>query len=191
MKHIQRMRQLLVSRAARMLLGAGLICALLLLAFSTDMLLRYQRYQSEIDRMMPRMAQIKGIQDAQQQIETAVAVAADEVARYVYPGAADDAALNSELQNKVRSAFTDAGMQVSGSQILPARPAGSVSQLLLDLTAVGSLEALETALGALKQAQPVILVDSLRIEPVINTRADRTQSVQVNVRVSALKGAGR
>lgn len=179
------------SRGARLLAGAAILVLMVLIIFSVSMLMRYQRYQAEIDSMLPRTAQLEGIYNAREQIRAAVGEAEQELAGYVYRGDRDDATLNSELQNRARSVFTGAGMRVSGSQILPLRPGESVTQLMLDLTATGSLESLESALQGLKEARPQILVDNLRIEPVRTTRNNQTQSVQVHLRLFVFREGGR
>jgi general secretion pathway protein M len=169
----------------------GILLLVILITFTLNMAMRYQRYQADIERMLPRMAQLEGIFQAQERINSAVTSVRDEVANYLYPPDADDAALNSEIQNRARSAFAEAGMQVAGSQILPPRPTQTFNQLMLDLSATGSLESLEAALHALEQTRPRLLIDSIRIEPVRNVRDTNTQSVQINLRLLALRGAER
>ncbi len=179
------------SRAAQLLAGILVLVILVLGVFTANMYMRYQRYQAEIESMQPRMAQLEGIFKAHERIKTAAADAERELAEYVYPAVNNDATLNSEIQNRARSVFSDAGMQVSGSQILPARPSESVAQLRLDLSATGSLDSLEAALLGLKKSSPQILVENLRIEPVRAVRNNDTQSVQVNVRLFVFREGGR
>lgn len=188
---MDRLRNMVASRGARLLTCVGALLLMVFITFTLNMAMRYQRYQVDIARMMPRMAQLEGIFQAQERINTAVIAVREELAKYVYAPSIDDAALNSEIQNKARSAFAEAGMQVAGSQILPPKPTETFNQLMLDLSATGSLESLEVALHGLKQMRPRLLIDSIRIEPVRSVRDTNTQSVQVNLRLFALREGGR
>lgn len=188
---MDRLRIMVASRGARLLTAVGILLLVIFIMFTLNMAMRYQRYHADIERMLPRMAQLEGIFQAQERIGSAVTAVTDALAGYLYPPDTDDAALNSEIQNKARSAFADAGMQVAGSQILPPRPTQTFNLFMLDLNVTGSLESLETALHSLEQIRPRLLIDSMRIEPVRSVRDTNTQSVQVSLRLFALRGAGR
>ncbi len=178
------------SRAARLLAGIILLIVVLLLIVAFNMYDRYQRYQAEIDSMQPRIAQLQGLLMAHENIKASAEEAGLELSEYTYPAGQDEAALNSDLQKTARSIFADAGMHVTGSQILSSKPTETLTQLMLDLNVSGSFESFEAALQGLKNVRPRILVDHLRIEPVPRLRGEKTQGLTVNARLFVYKEGG-
>jgi len=82
------------------------------------------------------------------------------------------------MQQDVREVMADAGMSVTGSQVLTTRRAEGYDQLTLDITAEGNSNALDEALSELDMMRPMIFIESARFKP--ERRRSRRSSAQDN-----------
>ena len=90
----------------------------------------------------------------------------EALAELAWPLDKDAAMTAASMQQLVRDAIGNAGLTVSGSQILPAQPGSGFERLVLDLTASGNIESLDEAIVNLKELRPMVLIESATIKPV-------------------------
>lgn len=183
------MRSMLASRSFRVV---SFTCVLLLIAFAlvcADLFSRYDRYQSEIDRMIPRIERFKGLVVSKEQLQQAAGSSAATVNQAIFPAATADASAAAELQRIVRDMLQQSGASVTGSQTLPSTVDGSFVHIKVDVTAVSGLAELEQFLQQLKGQNPAVFLESLTLQPVRARRgAPEAQAVTARMRVFALKG---
>ncbi len=124
-----------------------------------------QGYAEHIDRVEPRTARLLGVQEREEDLAAAFTRANAQLAELAYPANGDTAMTAAAMQQSVRNVMTEAGFTVSGSQILPERREGDLLELRLDVTAVGSIDALAQTLDDLRAARPLVIIESVTIKP--------------------------
>ena len=147
--------------------------------------------QVEIDRLVPRVARMQGLRDAQADMEAALADGGRENAAMVYPSSQDEAAVSAALQAEGRRLLGDAGMSISNSQVLPAQELASFDRIGINVTATGDVAALDAALESLALYRPMLLVESLDVYP--NRSRSRSeeapQTVTARFQIISLRSA--
>ncbi|MCB1844095.1 MAG: hypothetical protein KDI09_14120 [Halioglobus sp.] len=149
----------------------------------------------EIDSITPRTARLLGILESADALDAASSAAESTLRDLAFPPGRDSAAVAASLQQDVREVMTQAGMSVTGSQILATRRGEGYDRITLDISAEGNVDALDESLAALELMRPLVFVESLKIRPVRTRRgaaeasADGGDPRQLNARfqVFALK----
>lgn len=152
-------------------------------------------YVHEIDSITPRTARLLGILESADALEVASSAAESTLRDLAFPPGRDSAAVAASLQQEVREVMTEAGMSVTGSQILATRLGEGYDRITLDISADGNIDALDESLAALELMRPLLFVESLKIRPARTRRgaaeasADSGDPRQLNARfqVFALK----
>ncbi|MBV8170030.1 MAG: hypothetical protein JO021_24810 [Alphaproteobacteria bacterium] len=101
-------------------------------------------------------------------------------------GEASDAQALGALQDRLKGFAARDGLELSGVQVLPRADQVAVSRLAVRLRAVGDMAALNRFLHAVESAEPVLLIDNLRIQsrtprPTPGTPPSGTLDVQLDV----------
>lgn len=106
-----------------------------------------------------------------------------------YPASAGLAGAEADAQQQLRGLLRTAGMEVSGSQVMSPKEHEGLVEIRLQLDAAGSMEALEQALVALRDARPLVFVGSLEVTPLRSRRRDapEIQNVSLSLRASVVK----
>ncbi len=149
---------------------------------------QYRAYHQESYDLIPRIARLKGLVASEAALRDANDSVREELAGLTYPMTQDPAATGAQLQQQVRAALEAAGLSVAGSQILPPQIDRLFTRIQLDLTASGSMEALEGGLLALEEVRPLVILESVSLQPVRSRRrGDEQQLVNVRLRLVALR----
>lgn len=120
--------------------------------------------RDNLARIEPRHARLLGLESQGADLEGMVQRAQAMRAQFVYPATQDDAQTGNLAQQKVRSIFASAGLQVISSQVLPSKENKGFDRIPLSVRAEGDMLALQSALAVLSSQQPVILLDDLNIQ---------------------------
>jgi hypothetical protein len=101
-------------------------------------------------------------------------------------GEASDAQAVGALQDRLKGFAARDGLELSGVQVLPRAEQVAVARLAVRLRAVGDMAALNRFLHAVESAEPVLLVDNLRVQsrtprPTPGTPPSSTLDVQLDV----------
>lgn len=153
----------------------GLVLLVILYCVGHLWVLR-QGYVSEIELIKPRTARLLGMLDSSDQIKEAHSEAAIILDEIAYPVLRDSAATAAAMQKEIRELMTDAGLSISGSQVLPRQAEQGFDRLTLDITAEGNTGALEQALAELESMRPVVFVKSVNIKPArVSRRRSRNR----------------
>lgn len=122
-------------------------------------------YQSDIDRLQPRIARLEGLKAFEAELTASAGTARQLIDALVYPVTTDRGEVSALLQNEVWQVMTSAGMSVSNSQVLPLREDEQFDYIGLKLTVAGDITALDESLAAIRQYAPLIIVESLDVWP--------------------------
>jgi general secretion pathway protein M len=106
----------------------------------------------------------------------------------VYPESTSSAAVAASLQAEARRILADAGMDVTNSQVLPARKRDGFDYVAVKVVSRGTLSALEESLGAFARFRPVILIESIDAFPNRQRNAD-VQVLTVSLDLLSLRMA--
>ena len=155
-----------------------LVPLFLVLYLALDFWLMRAGYQSEIDRLQPRVSRMLGLLESEQQLQVAADRLTTQVASLVYPASEDPATISAALQKNIRQIMTTAGLSVTNSRILPLSQDEQFARVGLVLTVTGGLDALDAALLELSDYTPLLLIDSLDIKPRGRTRSRDGNGVQ-------------
>lgn len=147
---------------------------------------RYSWARDALDDIETRHARLLGLQQAGGKIEKALAESRAQLARHAYPAGNGADRVGADLQQRVRKLAEVAGLNVVGSQIMPARQAEGFEVISLGATLDAEMSGLRDFLVALAAEQPSIQVDTLSITlPRQRGRADDGK-VRVQIQLSAI-----
>lgn len=136
--------------------------------------------QAEIDRLEPRIARLMGLTAYEEQLRAAAVAVDTQVLDLFYPATEDQTTVAAALQTSVRDIFTETGLSVSNSQVLPVRERGSFDYISVKLTVSGELAALDEALVGIADYLPLLLVESIDVFPArvprVRARRGRQQA---------------
>ncbi|WP_040516031.1 type II secretion system protein GspM [Gilvimarinus chinensis] len=124
----------------------------------------YKAHQ-EIERIVPQIARLKGLAGAEEQLEAAVQNSESVLLQLVYPASSDSSALGNNMQQQMREIFREAGVDVSGSQVMPASEEGVLQRVRVKLNASTDMLSLVYLLELLDAARPLVVIDSIDLKP--------------------------
>lgn len=142
----------------------GLVLLVVLYCIASFWFLR-QDYADQIDTIAPRTARLLGMVESSDKLVSAHSMAKLTLHELAYPVGRDGATTAAGMQRDVRELMTEAGLSISGSQVLPRQKEQGFDRLTLDITAEGNIDALEQALVSLESIRPLVFVTALNIKP--------------------------
>jgi general secretion pathway protein M len=173
------------------IVGATLAIPLLLvLSILGDLWGIRQDYQRQVDRLEPRLARLQGMIESEEQLRTTSGKVTSVMTDLVYPLTDAPASIAATLQTHVRDILTRAGLKVGNSRILPVRVEQGFEHVGLSLKVSGEISALDEALFELSQYKPLLLVESVEINPGRPPRRGsevKVQSVVATLQVLSLR----
>lgn len=143
----------------------------------------------ERTRIEPRVARLQGLLDNADRLARQSAAAQSALADVVYAADQDASALAAALQADVRQVFSEAGLKVSNSQVMPSKEGEYFDRVSVKLTVTGSLPALDAALIGVAAYRPMLLVESIDAFPARAARrgAPSAQQLTAVVQLMVLK----
>lgn len=177
--------RLVVAAGAALLLAVMIVTAYLL----TDAL---EAARVPLAALEARYAQLAGLRAVGPQIEAGLAEITEMLARHAHLPASGADRVGTDLQQRVRGVAEEAGMRMTGSQILPVREATGFSQIPVTVTVEGSLAALRGMLLGLANETPSVQIDGIVIqgharEGMSDAPDDAPLTVQMNLSVLQLQ----
>lgn len=149
---------------------------------------QYRAYHQESYDLVPRIARLKGLVASEESLRAANDIVRQDLAGLTYPLSQDPAATGTQLQQQVRSLLEGVGLSVAGSQILQPQVDRLFTRIQLEVNASGSMGALEAGLLALHEMRPLVIVDSVSLQPSrARRRGDEEQLVNMRIRLVALR----
>ena len=122
--------------------------------------------RGNLERIEPRHARLLGLESQGADLAGLIQRAQALRTQYVYPATQDDAQTGNLAQQKVRSIFASAGLQVSSSQVLPSKENKGLDRIPISVRVEGDMLALQSALAVLSSQQPAIFLEELNIQLV-------------------------
>ncbi|PLW70414.1 type II secretion system protein GspM [Pseudohalioglobus lutimaris] len=147
-------------------------------------------YVGEIERVAPRIARLQGVKQVEARLRESSGRVQQQMARLVYPASSERASVAASMQTDVRQLMTDAGLNVSNSQVLPVREEERFDYIAVKLTVAGDMESLDRALDELAGFAPLVIVEGLDIWPTRQRRSKGEPEVQeatVSIRLLSLR----
>jgi general secretion pathway protein M len=106
----------------------------------------------------------------------------------VYPATGDTASVSTTLQSDIRQIFSDAGLTVSNSQVLPLREQEHFDHININFSVQGDISGVDAALTDIAKFRPLLLVESLEMRPLRSGRSGaKEQIVVVSLQLLALR----
>lgn len=143
--------------------------------------------QSRLAELEPRFARLVGLGESGPAIESALAARRAALVRHVYPSSQDIARAGSDALQRARETFAKAGMDVSSTQVLPAKPADGFDRIPLVLRLEGELAALQSALIVLPSLAPSLFIEGMNVQTLGMPRPDGPQRLSIQVNLFALR----
>ena len=146
-------------------------------------------YVDEIERLTPRIERLSGLAVAEERLASSSGEVKKRMLSLVYPLSADSSTLATSLQRDVRSMFSQSGMSISDSRVLPGRMENGFEYIGLNLTASGDMAALDRALESLASFTPLLVVETIDIKPDRTARRSGPpqQTATARIKLFALK----
>jgi len=147
-------------------------------------------YAAEIDRLAPRIARLEGVQQVEEELRESAGIVQQRMSRLVYPASAERASVAASMQTDVRQLMTDAGLNVSNSQVMPVREEERFDFIGVKLTVAGDMASLDRALAELADFSPLVIVEGLDIWPTRTRRGKDEPEVQeatISIRLLSLR----
>lgn len=148
---------------------------------------KHQWGQAEMDRITPRYARLSGLEQSASKLDSRLEEVAQQLSRYVYPADGDATQAGNDAQQRLRAVLSSAGLSVVSSQVLPGKVDQGFDRIGLSVRVDGELLHLQSALAVIPSLTPIILIDSINIQAVGLQRADRPQSLAVQLNLSVLR----
>ncbi len=154
-----------MSPREQLILAATLLVALVPLALAGWYVAqRHMNAEARLAELEPRYARLLGLEAQKADIAAALARAGEARSQYIYPAGQDASQTGNAAQQKVRDILGAAGLQVSSSQVLPAKEDKGFDRIPLNVRAEGDMLAVQSALAVLGSQMPLLLVDDLDIQ---------------------------
>lgn len=148
----------------------------------------YQKHQWAQERMAelePRYARLLGLEANRDNLAQARERAQGLLAQYLAPADQDANQIGNAAQQQIRTLLTSAGLGIASSQVLDAKEdKGGFERIPLAVRAEGEMLAVQTALAALTEQKPAILLDSVTVQGLgAPVRGVQRLSVQLNLSI--------
>jgi general secretion pathway protein M len=135
----------------------------------------------------PRLARLLGIRQAALQVREGRSAAESALSALAYPGEHPADRIGTELQQRLRTAADNAGVAISGSQVIDGKEEDGLEQIVVAMSFESSHGQLQQLLQALALQTPTVYVDSLILMPVRSRTA--VGRLMVQARFCALRQA--
>ncbi|MDB5947222.1 MAG: ral secretion pathway protein [Ramlibacter sp.] len=143
--------------------------------------------QQRLAELEPRYARLVGLGQSAAPIDAALAERRAFLARHAYPAGQDVARAGSDALQRARETFSKAGLDVSSTQVLPAKEVEGFDRIALVLRLEGELPALQSALTVLPGMTPSLFVESFNVQTMGMPRADAPPRLTLQANLFVLR----
>ena len=178
-------------RSAILVLMTLAVPLYLFLAAMGGMLSARGEFREQISSIEPRLARMQGLIAKETELQKSLAGVNTVVADHIYPQGSAAEAVAASLQAEARRILSDAGMNITNSQVLRPRKRDQFDYVAVKVVARGSLEQLDRGLTDLDRFRPVIFVELLDAFPNRRRRKQEaaTQQLTVSLQLLSLRSA--
>jgi len=144
--------------------------------------------QEQLDSLTPRYARLLGLEASSADLGKIEAEADKLIKQYVYPATQDVAQAGNDAQQRIRTIFTGAGLELVSSQVLPPKTEKFYDRIALTVRLEGGLPALQSALVVLAEKKPTIIVEGFTVQTIGAVKAETAQRLGIQFNFSVLRG---
>ncbi len=138
--------------------------------------------QDKLAQLEPRYARLLGLEASAASLDATLAQRKTLLARHAYLSSQDVARAGSDGLQRAREVFAKAGLDVSSTQVLPAKPIEGFDRIPMVLRLEGELPALQSALVVLPAQTPTLFIEGFNVQTVGVPKAEAQRlSMQVNL----------
>jgi len=173
----------------RMLIVVGLTLAMIVILFSILADIAWQKFQdydASARQLEPRISRLLGVEQSADILVQADEKISAQLAVLAYPAVKDVETTGAAMQRTLREAMKEAGMTVSGSQILPIKVRDGYDKITLDITATGSMESFAATLKSVAEMTPLVMIETINIKPEKQRRRKGSSGYNVLIKFKAL-----
>lgn len=170
--------------------AAGLLALMLavLLLFISELSWRYAWAGSVLQGIEPRYARLAGLLESGAEIGEQQERAAASLSRLAYAPDDELVRLGTDLQQQIRRIAEEVGVQVSGSQILPAREEGDGLMVVsVGVTLMGDVAQVSELFLRLEERRPPVLMDRVVVQAQRGRRGAQNDNVTVQATMVVLR----
>jgi len=143
-------------------------------------------YMEQVDAIEPRLSRMKGLIIKEDELRASLAGVSTVVQDHIYPNGTAAAAVAASMQAEGRRILSDAGMDVTNSQVLRPRNRDQFDYVSVKIVARGNLEQLDQSLTELARFRPVVFVESLDAFPNKRRRRDEPEEQVLTISLQLL-----
>lgn len=148
---------------------------------------KYQWATQRIAEVEPRYARVSGLVINKDSLAQAHAQAADRLAQYLHPSGQDANQVGNEVQQRIRSVLSTAGLSIVSTQVLAAKDEKNFERIPLSVRAEGDMMAVQLALAALDEQKPAILTEGFVLQAA-SAPVKGVQKLAVQLNLVILRG---
>ncbi len=126
--------------------------------------------QDRLDELEPRYARLLGLAARREELQQTQAKAGEMLARHVYTTELDVTQAGNDAQQRIRQIFSQAGLSIVSTQVLPPKLEPHFERIPLVVRADGELLALQSALMVLDTQKPSIFIDEMTLQQLGQVR---------------------
>lgn len=143
-------------------------------------------YREQVDAIEPRLARMQGLIVKEEELRSSLVGVSTIIRDHIYPKSTASAAVAASLQAEGRRILSDAGMDVTNSQVLRPRKRDQFDYVSVKIVARGTLEELDQGLSEFASFRPVVFVESLDTFPNRRRRRDEPEDQTLTVSLQLL-----
>lgn len=125
---------------------------------------KYEWATQRIAEVEPRHARLSGLIAHKDSLALAQAQAVDRLAQYLHPAGQDANQVGNDVQQRIRSVLSTAGLSIVSTQVLAAKEEKNFERIPLVVRAEGDMMAVQLALAALDEQKPAILTEGFVLQ---------------------------
>ena len=164
------------------LLLAAAALALLLIGGGSYVVAKHQWAVNLMEQLEPRYARLAGLRASGDRLRATESELSANVGRLAFGPEGDPAQSGNEALQRLRTSIASHGLQVSSSQVLPAREEDGFLRIGLNLRVEGDLAKLQAFLRDMSaQQKPVIFSESIQLASQPMRSQQQTVSAQLNL----------
>lgn len=148
---------------------------------------KHQWAQQQLQQIEPRYARLLGLEASSSELLKAQAQAQTLIAKAAYASGQDVSQAGNDAQQRIRSIFTTAGLNIVSSQVLAAKEEQDFDRIPLSVRSEGKLSALQAALMGLADQAPLLFVESFNIQAIGAVRAEVPQNLAIQFNFYVLR----
>ncbi|PAT39106.1 general secretion pathway protein GspM [Vandammella animalimorsus] len=154
-----------LSKDSLLQLLTALLVLAALLAGGAYVVKKHLWAQQTLADVGPRYQRLLGITQSEAQMQQALQRSAQLLDAYTYPAERDTGQIGTDIQQKLRAAFSGTQMVIQSSQVLPEEEQeGHLLAIPVEVRMEGNLKSLRQGLVALSAQRPTIQIGSIALQ---------------------------